>query len=139
VTAGPRPAERNKAVVRGYLEELVNRGDWSRWDSYFGGSVLFNGRRLTRAELPAVLGFLRRFLPDVQLTIEDQVAEGDRVATRVTFRGTHTGETDGLAPTGKEVEIRGIAIDRLAGGKVVEMWHEADLHGLFRRLRRGEP
>jgi predicted ester cyclase len=126
---------RNKSVVRGYLEEIVNGGDWSKWDSYFGERVVFNGREVTREDFGAILAHFQSFLPDFQITIEEQVAEGDKVATRVTCRGTHRGEVEGIAPTGKRVEFWGFAIDRLAEGKIVEMWHEVDMHGLLQKLR----
>ena len=126
---------RNKAVVRGYLEEIVNRGDWSKWDGYFGDRVVFNGREMTREDFRAIVAHFRSFLPDFALTIEEQIAEGDKVATRVTCRGTHRGEIEGIAPTGKRVEFWGFAIDRLVDGKVVEMWHEVDMNGLLQELR----
>jgi predicted ester cyclase len=113
----------------------VNRGDSSNRDRYFGDRVVFNGREMTREDFGAILARFRSFLPDFQLTIEEQVAEGDKVATRVTCRGTHRGEVEGIASTGKRVEFRGFAIDRLADGKVVEMWHEVDMHGLLQKLR----
>ena len=125
----------HKAVVQGYLEKILNNGDWSSWDRYFGERVLFNGDEMTREDFGSVVGYFRSFLPDLHVTIEDQVAEGNKVATRVTFRGTHEGEVEGIAPTGRQVEFRGFAIDHLADGRVIEMWHEMDMHGLFQQLR----
>ena len=75
--------------------------------------------------------------PDVQTTIDDQIAEGDKVVTRWTTRGTHRGEFFGIAPTGKRIEFTGIYIDRVAGGKVVEHWDEADILGVFQQLGAG--
>jgi predicted ester cyclase len=68
------------------------------------------------------------------MTIEDMVAEGDRVATRKTFRGTHQGELMGIPSTGKVVAIGLIDIVRLVDGKVVESWSAADDLGLLRQL-----
>ncbi len=68
------------------------------------------------------------------MTIEEMVAEGERVATRKTFRGTHRGELMGIPPTGKVVEIGLIDIVRLVDGKVVESWSAADDLGLLRQL-----
>lgn len=72
--------------------------------------------------------------PDMHLTVEDQIAEGDRVVTRWTMHGTHQGELMGIPPTGKAVTISGTSIDRLAGGKVAEHWAEFDLLGLMQQL-----
>src|SRR5262249_59810614 len=79
---------------------------------------------------------MRGAFPDFRLTIEDQIAEGDKVVTRVTFSGTHSGEFRGIAPTGKQVKYSGIAIDRIVDGKVVEMWHVAETLGLVSTDRR---
>lgn len=72
--------------------------------------------------------------PDGRITIEDQVAEGDRVATRWTGRGTHTGDLMGITPTGKEVTVSGLTIDRLADGKIVESWQLFDALGMLVQL-----
>jgi predicted ester cyclase len=66
--------------------------------------------------------------------VEDQIAEGDKVVTRVTFHGTHQGQFNGIAPTGKQVKWSGIAMDRIADGKVVEMWHVQNTTGLLQQL-----
>jgi predicted ester cyclase len=77
---------------------------------------------------------MRRAFPDLEIVIEQQVAEGPWVATRVTFRGTHTGEFAGIPATGKRVEYAGTAMDRLENGKVVEMWHTANVHLLMQQI-----
>jgi predicted ester cyclase len=128
-------AAANKALVRGYMEEILNRGDLSAADRYFPreGYVL-NGTRLDTAHLRMMREGLLAAFPDFHLTIEDQIAEGDKVVTRVTFRGTHLGEYRGIAPTGRQVVYGGIAVDRIADGRVVEGWHQADQLGLLRQL-----
>jgi steroid delta-isomerase-like uncharacterized protein len=68
------------------------------------------------------------------LTVHDQIAEGDSVATRWTGRGTHTGEIAGIAPTGKDVTVSGLTISRFAGGKVVEEWTTWDTLGMLVQL-----
>jgi predicted ester cyclase len=72
--------------------------------------------------------------PDMAVTVEDLIAEGDRVAARVTTRGTHAGELIGLPPTGRRVEWSGISMTRHAGGKIVEQWGEFDALGLLQQL-----
>lgn len=128
-------AEQNKALVRGYLEELLNRGDRLAVEKYVGpDGVVFNGKRLSPDQVAQIRTWFLTAFPDFHLTIEDQIAEGDKVVTRVTFRGTHKGEAHGLSATGKRVAYQGIAIDRIVGGKLVEMWHEADTWGMLRQL-----
>ena len=72
--------------------------------------------------------------PDLHLTIEDQIAEGDKVVTRWTARGTHQGPFMGIPPTGKRAVVTGIAIDRFANGKFVENWNNGDDLGLLQQL-----
>lgn len=72
--------------------------------------------------------------PDGSHTIEDMIAEGDKVVVRVTGRGTHTGELMGIAPTGKQLMMTGIAIYRLEDEKIVERWAEHDLLSMMQQL-----
>ncbi len=77
--------------------------------------------------------FLTAF-PDARFILEDLIAEGDRVVVRYTFRGTHTGNYMGIAPTGKQVTQTGITINRFANGKAVELWGNVDDLGLLQQL-----
>jgi predicted ester cyclase len=72
--------------------------------------------------------------PDIQHDIEDMVAEGDKVAARVTVRATHTGAFGGIAPTGKEVTVSVVGILRISEGVVVESWFDYDALGLMQQL-----
>ena len=72
--------------------------------------------------------------PDLHFTIEDQIAEGDRVVTRFTARGTHQGAFIGIPPTGKQGVVTGTGIDRFANGKIVEAWFNSDDLGLLQQL-----
>ncbi|MDH5703188.1 MAG: ester cyclase [Aigarchaeota archaeon] len=72
--------------------------------------------------------------PDIHFTLDDMVVEGDKVAVRFTFSGTHKGEFEGIPPTNKKVTMWGIYIDRLAGGKFVESWVRYDTLGLNQQL-----
>ena len=83
------------------------------------------------------IGYLPMFygaFPDLRVTVEDMVAEGDEVATRWSFRGTHQGELMGIPATGKQVEASGITIHRVSGGKIVEGWTILDNLGMMRQL-----
>ena len=130
------PQQRNKAVSRGYLEAISNARDFAAAERHFAPGVTFNGSGDVRAQIMRQLN-LRQGFPDLCLTIEDQIAEGDRVVTRVTFHGTHCGEFAGMAATGRQVAFGGIAVDRLVDGKVVEMWHTANVHMLMQQIGAG--
>jgi predicted ester cyclase len=73
---------------------------------------------------------VRSAFPDLHITIDDVVAEGDKVATRWTLRGTHKGEFTGITPTGKQLAMWGMSIDRVVGGRIVETWIRYDTLGL---------
>ena len=77
---------------------------------------------------------LREAFPDTVHLIQDQIAEGDTVMTRLIGRGTFRGEILGLSPNGKVIEIAGISVHRLVGGKLVEHWAQADLLGFLQQL-----
>jgi steroid delta-isomerase-like uncharacterized protein len=76
----------------------------------------------------------RGAFPDAQVTIEDQLAEGEKVTTRWTARGTHQGELMGVPPSGNRVEVPGITIRRIEGGKVAEEWNNYDALGLMQQI-----
>ena len=131
--------EQNKAIVRGYLDEIVNRRNLTALDNFFAEDVVFNDVRNFTTHLPAFMLAVQIAFPDHHLTIRDQVAEGDKVVTRVTFHGTHLGPLNGIAATGKQVEWSGIAIDRIADGKVVEMWHVQNTSALMQQIAAPPP
>jgi serine phosphatase RsbU (regulator of sigma subunit) len=130
--------DQNKAIFRRYVEEVYNQGNLQLVDEIFDrylahqpdGSVLKRGPENVKR---FVSEFYAAF-PDLHTTIEDQIAEDDRVMTRYRWRGTHQGEFRGIAPTGEEVEINGIGIFRFsAEGKVVESWDSYDQFSLMRQ------
>jgi predicted ester cyclase len=112
----------NKALVRRYFEELANQGN-----------LAVAVEILTPEAVEIMQQFivmLRTAFPDFTSTIHDQIAEGDKVATRFTARGTHLGAWQSpmgkIAPTGKQFEHEGIRIFRIADGKLVDTWGGAD-------------
>ncbi|HEX5502377.1 MAG TPA: ester cyclase [Thermomicrobiales bacterium] len=130
-------SQRNKALVRRAVEEVYNQGQLAVVDELVAGDFVIHsssadirGPEGTKQYVAA----LRAAFPDLHITIEDQFAEGDRVATRWTARGTHTGAFEGLPPTGKQVRVTAIDIDRIADGKVVECWTNMDELGLLQQL-----
>jgi steroid delta-isomerase-like uncharacterized protein len=119
--------EENKALVRREQEEL-----WNHTGDLDAAGDLFAPERAEAARQEAA--DFRRGFPDVISTIEDIVAEGDRVAARWTARATHLGEYVGVPPTGKEVEFTGISIYRIEGGRIAESWTVEDDLGLMRQI-----
>ncbi|MEE8303801.1 MAG: ester cyclase [Candidatus Tectomicrobia bacterium] len=96
--------------------------------------LTFNGAPFGYEQLVQLIRTFREAFPDLHLTIEEQMVASHHVITRGTFRGTHHGAWFGVAPTGKRVTWPAIAIDRIAQGKVVEMWHVADVLGVLHQL-----
>ena len=130
-------SEQNKAHIRRVIEQIYNRGDLDAVDEVAAGDLVIHaasqdihGREGARQYVAS----LRTGFPDLHFTIEDQIAEGDRVVTRWTARGTHRGEFQGVPPTGREISLTGADIDRIVGGKIVECWANVDELGLMRQL-----
>src|SRR5260370_35006698 len=103
--------EQNKAIVRDYLNEIVNKRDLTLFERYFSEDVVFNDAKGFKLRLPAIWQPILSAFPDHHLTIQDQVAEADRVVTRVTNYGTHQGAFNGIGATGNLVQWSGIATD----------------------------
>ena len=131
-------AEANKAVVRRYLEELFG-GNVDVLDEVIGPEF-FAGRPPDPAGLTgaarykAGFGLIRRAFPDMRMSIDALIAEGDLVALHITVRGTHLGEFRGLAPTGKQVTWTATAFRRVRDGKLVESFGAWDWLGLLEQL-----
>jgi predicted ester cyclase len=131
-------AERNKAVVRRFIEEIQNRKDWSVFDELNAPDFVNlsappgmpNDREGGKMYLSS---FLSAF-PDSHITIDDMIAEGDRVATKKTFTGTHTGEFNGIAPTGNRIELQYVDILRLRDGQIIEHWLSLDQLSFMQQL-----
>jgi serine phosphatase RsbU (regulator of sigma subunit) len=130
--------EQNKARFRRYLEEAWNQGNLDVVDEIFDryvshqpdGSVLERGPE----DVKRFVGEFRSAFPDLHLSSEEQIAEGDKVVSHGTIRGTHQGEFRGMAPTGEEMAIEGMAVFRFSSeGKVVESWDSYDQLSLMRQ------
>jgi steroid delta-isomerase-like uncharacterized protein len=130
-------AEQNKAVVRRFEEEVWNGRSPSRVEEFFAASHIFRAagsRPLDRDGHRQMIAHFQGAFPDGRNTSEELLAEGDKVAQRWTYRGTHRGVFQGIPPTGRQVTLTGISIWRFEGGKIVESWHELDTLGLMRQL-----
>lgn len=132
-------SERNKAHMRRAVDVVWNGGDFSRIDEFVTSDFVIHtsaqGGDIHGTDgICQFFGSLRAAFPDLHFTIEDQVAEGDRVVTRWVAQGTHLGEFQGIPATGKQLVLSGIDIDRLADGKAVECWSRVDELGLLKQL-----
>jgi predicted ester cyclase len=87
-----------------------------------------------REGIRQTIRMLREAFPDIHIRNEELIAEGDKVVSRQTSRGTHEGEFMGIRPTGKEVTWTGILMFRIADGKIVDQWLEQDVMGLMQQL-----
>ncbi len=130
--------EDNKAIVRRFFEEVFNRQNLAVLDELVSSDFIHGqpGRVLRGAEFFNEVKSGVHFLafPDLHITIEDMIAEGDKVVTRWTARGTHQGEAMGLPPTGNEVTWTGMNFMRVVNGKLAEDWEELDVLGLMQQL-----
>ena len=132
-------SEENKTLVRREVEEVFSKGNLDAAEEIYAPGYVsheptspedirgVDGARQFAAEF-------REAFPDLQVTVEDQFAEWDRVATRFTARGTHQGELEGIAPTGNRVEVTGLVISRITGGKIAEDWTHYDALGLMQQI-----
>lgn len=134
-----RMTEANKAIARRVVEDIFNAGRLEVADEIvtpdFVGHDPASPEPITGPEgLRRQAEGYRTAFPDVRLTIEDEIAEGDRVVTRWSARGTHEGELFGIPATGKQATVTGITIDRIDDGRIVETWTNWDTLGLLQQL-----
>src|SRR4051794_33983390 len=136
---GENSVEGNKAVSRHWIDVFNQRDDAAAADVLGSDYVAHAPASLEPAPLDSkawaefLSGFVEGF-PDLRLTVEDAVAEGDLVAQRVHFAGTHTGVFQGLPATHREVEFFGLELNRFVDGRVSEHWFQLDALGLLQQL-----
>jgi predicted ester cyclase len=130
--------EQNKATFRAIPEKLINPGNLDAADQYFAHDVVDHslpaGAPSGLAGVKTYITLLRSAFPDFHLTVEDAVAEGDKVVVRATARGSMTGDFQGMKATGKTATWTEIHIGRFEGGKVVEHWATIDRLGMLQQL-----
>jgi len=127
--------EDNKVIVRRFYDEAINKKNLAAIDEFVDPNVIDHSGLPGGIEgVKQLSSFILTAFPDLHLTVEDQIAEGDKVVSRLTWRGTHQGEFMGILPTGKQVTITSIEIVRLADGKVVEHWNVVDNLGTLQQL-----
>jgi steroid delta-isomerase-like uncharacterized protein len=129
-------AETNKAIVRRYVEQVLNEKRHDLAEEFLVDNIELHGSGLAPG-LDVVKQWLTMFaaaFPDGHQVIEDVVAEADRVVARTTFSGMHQGEMQGIQATGKRVSISSITIFRLDNGKIAEGWLVSDNLGMMQQL-----
>lgn len=131
-------AEEKKEIVRYVMEELFKSKNPAVVDEYYTSDFVGHepppGISPNREGIKEFVNARANAFSDSQFTIEDQIAEGDKVVTRWSSRHTHTGEFLGVPPTGKEASISGISIHRMRESRIAEEWTLADMLGLIEQL-----
>lgn len=131
--------EDNKELDRRFYEEVINWGNMAVVDELTSPNYVAHDPGFPQPVrgpegLKQYFLVFRSAFPDVHMTIEGMIAEGDTVVVRQTARGTHQGNLMGMPPTGKQVMVTGMTMNRIANGKFVESWVNADNLGLLQQL-----
>ena len=135
----PMSAEENKAIVRRTFEEL-DKHNLAVLDEVMVPDYVHHDPALPpamqqgRDNYRQGTAMFYTAFPDLQGTIEDMIAEGNKVASRLTWRGTHQAELLGIPPTGKQVQFTMMAIHRIVDGKITEGWVNFDALGMMQQL-----
>jgi len=130
--------EENKALVRRWNDEIWCKGNVDAADEFMSTNYVFNwaapGMTSDRDGYKKAVAMQFAAFPDLRVTIDDMIAEGDKVVIRWTGNSTHKNEFMGIAPTNKKVKMTGISIVRIAGGKIMKEWSEMDMMGMMQQL-----
>jgi steroid delta-isomerase-like uncharacterized protein len=126
--------------MRNYIEEAWNKGNLDFIDKNFSSDFVthgipnFVGQPANRDGVKSVISTARNAIPDLHITIEDILAEGDKVPSSWVAKGTHKGDLMGAKPTGNKISVSEIAVFRVKDGKVVEHWANRDDLGFFQQI-----
>jgi steroid delta-isomerase-like uncharacterized protein len=136
---GLMSTEDNKALVRRSFEEAWNTGNVDVFEEVIAPDYVLHDPSVPEdvVGIDGIKGFASMFLgafPDLRFSVEDQVAEGEKVVTRWTSSATHEGELMGIAPTGNRTGVSGVTVSRVSGGKIAEDWNNWDTLGLMRQI-----
>jgi steroid delta-isomerase-like uncharacterized protein len=135
-------SDENRALIHRWFEEVWNKGRAEAIDEMFAADGIANGladekgaplQRGPSGFKPFFQNFREAF-PDIEVIVEDTVAEGDKIAARCLVRGTHKGDSLGFAATNQPVEFTGICIVRIKDGKIAEAWNNFDFMSMSRQL-----
>ena len=128
----------NRTTVLEMLDAALNRGDISVVERTVAGDHIeheTDGDEVGREHVAQGILAYRAAFPDLRMSFDDQICEGDRVVTRWTGTGTHLGNLNGVPPTGQVAEVWGVFIHRLAAGRITETWTSFDQLDLLKQLR----
>jgi steroid delta-isomerase-like uncharacterized protein len=134
------PEEKNTALIHRWFDEVWNQGRLETIDELASPTVIARGQLEHGQPIQGTAHFktftqaIRTAFPDIVVTIEDTIAEGDKVVARWISTMTHHGEFLGLAPTGKKVTISGISVQKIANGRIIEGWDNWDQLALLVQL-----
>lgn len=132
--------EESKSLVRRWMAEVWNKGNLTVADELFAPTYMHRTPTTTFPNLEVfkqMISDFRAAVPDVQVTIQDLLTDGDKIITRWVLTGTHRGELFGIAPTNKPISLSGITIQRVENGKITESWAEFNAGGLRQYLSAG--
>jgi steroid delta-isomerase-like uncharacterized protein len=131
-------AEENKAIARRYIEEVWGKGDVAAERELLAPNFVDRhpvpGFPDNREGHHQTLVMFRNAFPDLRMSLEFLVAEGDKVVDHWTARATHQGDLMGMPATGKQITITGSDVLRIENGKIAEIWHEEDMLGMMQQL-----
>ena len=130
--------EKNKELARRWSDEIWGKGSPDAVDELLAAEFVFNyappGVGSDLEGYKKTVTMWSEPFSDISCTVEEMIAEGNKVAVRWTWRGTHTGEYMGVSPTGKEMKVTGISILHIKDGNIVEEWGEMDNLGMMQQL-----
>ena len=132
-------SEENKDLSRRFFEEMMSSGNLDWFDEVASPEYVNHDPALPddvhgiEGAKEVLSGYVAAF-PDLKMTVQDQIAEGDKVFTRWVGEGTHEGELFGVPASGQRVHVEGMTIDRFEGGKFVESWDNWDALGLMQQI-----
>jgi steroid delta-isomerase-like uncharacterized protein len=130
--------DRNKALYQHYIQQVFNQGQLDLLDNLLAPSYVYHeappGTLPGAAGIKQVVSMFRAAFPDLEITIDDQIAEDDKVCSRATTRGTHQGEIFGIPATGRVVTMTGLTVVRIVEGQIAESWVKNDLRSLMNQL-----
>lgn len=131
-------SEANKAVIKRYVEDFWNKGNVSTAEQFYAPDIVHHADHVPETRgiegMKQLVTMLHKAFPDLCYTVEDVIAEGDKVVLRYSFAGTHKGEFLGIAGTGKQVKVTGTSTFRIAGGKIVTERVNWDALGMMQQL-----
>ncbi len=135
-TETPKEIE-NKAILNHLYKELWSERDSSILDEVYSPEVLYHTPSMELHNLDELKNLINSYFlafHDSKVTVKDQIAKDDMVVTKFVYEGVHNGKFGKFPPTGKNIKIKGVAIDRFANGKIVDEWEMIDELGMMKQL-----